>query len=181
MSSNSSLTNKRKRKDPRQQMKQEEQEEMIESLCAKRNPTHLATNTPFESINADDHSDLRQVKWSLMVGPALRPKNLFGQQIQQLQINDPVVHVIAIRRDLETDSDGSMYEVHECVRSLGYLGGPQDIMHLGTVEQVQLWRTRFLSSVATDGEPRFHDAMVNLRARQYGPYQKRDYASTGNF
>ena len=181
MSSNSSLTNKRTRKDLRQQMKQEEQEEMIESLCAKRNPTHLATNTPFESINADNHSDLRQVKWSLMVGPALRPKNLFGQQIQQLQINDPVVHVVAIRCGSETDPDGSMHEVHRCVRSLGYLGGPQDIMHLGTVEQVQLWRTRFLSSVATDGEPRFHDAMVNLRARQYGPYRKRDYASTGNF
>ena len=149
---------------------------MIESLCAKRNPTHLATNTPFESINADDHSDLRQVKWSLMVGPALRPKNLFGQQIQQLQINDPVVHVVAIRRDLETDPDGSMHEVHRCVRSLGYLGGPQDIMHLGTAELVQLWRTSFLSSMATDGEPRFHETMVDLKERQrkgrYNPTDK---------
>ena len=151
MSSNSSLTNKRKRKDLRQQMKQEEQEEMIESLCAKRNPTHLATNTPFESINADDHSDLRQVKWSLMVGPALRPKNLFGQQIQQLQINDPVVHVVAIRRDVETDPDGSTHEVHRCVRSLGYLGGPQDIMHLGTVEQVQLIVANQVSVVSGNG------------------------------
>ena len=140
---------------------------MIEALCAKRNPNHRATNTPFESINADDHSDLRQVKWSLMVGPALRPKNLFGQQIQQLQINDPVVHVVAIRRNLETDPDGSMHEVHRCVRSLGYLGDPQDIMHLGTEEQVQLWRTSFLSSMATDGEPRFHESMVDLKARAY--------------
>ena len=78
MSSNSSLSNKRKRKDLRQQKEQEEQEEMIEALCAKRNPNHRATNTPFESINAAVHSDLRQVKWSLMVGPALKPKNLFG-------------------------------------------------------------------------------------------------------
>lgn len=169
MSSNSSLTNKRKRKDLRKQKEQEEQQEMIESLCAKRNPTHRATNTPFESINADDHSDLRQVKWSLMVGPALRPKNLFGQQIQQLEINDPVVHVVAIRRDLETDPDGSMslQSRRRCVRSLGYLGGPQDIMHLGTAELVQLWRTSFLSSMATDGAPRFHESMVDLKARAY--------------
>ena len=177
MSSNSSLTNKRKRKDLRKQKEQEEQQEMIESLCAKRNPTHRATNTPFESINADDHSDLRQVKWSLMVGPALRPKNLFGQQIQQLQINDPVVHVVAIRRDLEADPDGSLQQVHRCVRSLGYLGDPQDIMHLGTAELVQLWRTSFLSSMATDGAPRFHESMVDLKARAY----KRHYDPTGKF
>jgi hypothetical protein len=78
MALNASLSDKRKRKDLCQQKEQEEQEEMIETLCAKRNPKHCATNTPFESINADIHSDLRQVKWSLMVGPALRPKNLFG-------------------------------------------------------------------------------------------------------
>ena len=111
MASNASLSNKHKRKDLREQKEQEEQEEMIEALCAKRNSKHRATNTPFESINADIHLDLRQVKWSLMVGPALRPKNLFGQQIQQLQINDPVVHAVAIRSGLEADPDGSLHEV----------------------------------------------------------------------
>ena len=58
MLSNSSLSNKRKRKDLRQQTEQEEQEEMIEALCAKLNAKHRATNTPFESINPDVHMDL---------------------------------------------------------------------------------------------------------------------------
>ena len=54
-----------------------------------------------------------------------------------------MVHVVAVGYNqaaggLEGYLDGLLHNVMQSVRSLGYLGDPQDIMHLETEEEVKV-------------------------------------------
>ena len=128
------------------------------------------------------HSDLRDLNWTIMVGPAMTPKALYSGRL--LEANKLVVHVVAVDYDTkgaaqEQEGEGDQQDEEENgglnirgIFSLGFLGPPDDIAHLGTEEAVAEWQGNFLSEVAIDGKPRFLKSMVNMEKRAEGKWNK---------
>ena len=150
--------------------------EAITALCNKRGVKIRIDNEAINNIDTGVHSDLRELKWTLMVGPALTPREGFSRRM--LWGNRLVVHVVGLHLEQKTVMKcQSIADVHEqnCLLSkesilemkhisvLGMLG--ETVSHLGTVEACQDWINNHGVAMAEDGEPRFVKEMIDLSMR----------------
>ena len=150
--------------------------EAITALCNKRGVKTRIDNEGINDIDTGVHSDLRELKWTLMVGPALTPRE--GYSRRMLWGNRLVVHVVGLHWEQTKVKKGqSIEDVHEqnCLLSkesilgmkhisvLGMLG--ETVSHLGTVEACQDWINNHGVAMAEDGEPRFVKEMIDLSMR----------------
>ena len=117
--------------------------EAITALCNKRGVKIRIDNEAINDIDTGVHSDLRELKWTLMVGPALTPRE--GYSRRMLQANRLVVHVVGLHykqskvppgESVEALQEGGTLLSKETmldmknIQVLGMLG--ETVSHLGT-------------------------------------------------
>ena len=151
-------------------------------LLKKRAPSQLIKSGQISSLQPSVHSDLRELNWTIMVGPAMTPKGLYSPKL--LESNKLVVHVVAVDYDTKPAANEQEKEAEEQpvdeqggvhirgIFSLGFLGPADDVVHLATEQAVQDWRANYLSETAIDGQPRFVESMVNLDKRAKDKWNK---------
>ena len=86
--------NKRPRNTPQDELASNQIPQPIMDLWDKRSAKTLIDAEQFSTIQMGLHTDLRDIKWTLMVGPALTPRSSFSRKM--LEANRLVVHVVAL-------------------------------------------------------------------------------------
>ena len=167
---------KRQKITPQEESSGRQQEKALHTLLNKRSVKTWVESKRIQDIDTGVHSDLRKLKWTLMVGPALTPRE--GYSRRMLWGNRLVVHVVGLHWEQTKVKKGqSIEDVHEqnCLLSkesilgmkhisvLGMLG--ETVSHLGTVEACQDWINNHGVAMAEDGEPRFVKEMIDLSMR----------------
>ena len=172
----SSPSQKKHKSSQEESQRSTEDNQPLAGLLKKRAPSALIKNGQISNLQPGVHSDLRDLNWTIMVGPAMAPKAHYSAKL--LESNKLVVHVVAVDYDTkgvakeqegedeqqEGDQNGGLNI--KGIFSLGFLGPPEDIAHLMTEEAVEQWRENFLSETAIDGKPRFLPSMVNMEKRK---------------
>ena len=181
-STRSSPLQKRQRTSPEEAQSGAEDHALLADLFKKRVPTALIKNGQISDLHAGVHSDLRDLNWTIMVGPAMTPKAHYSAKL--LEANKLVVHVVAVDYDTkavanEQEGEDAQQEGAQNgginikgIFSLGFLGPAEDIAHLMTEEAVEDWRKNFLSEIAMDGKPRFVESMVSMEKRKPDKWNK---------
>ena len=149
------------------------------ALKARRSTAKLVASDAHAEIDTGVHSDLRDIKWTLMVAPALTPRKEFGAKM--LESNKLVVHVVGVnyanqkvplpKDDPNNEDEEERFENKLKVTwlgSLGYLG--EGALHLGTEDAVRQWQEQDLSAKAADGEPMFIEEMVDIKKRAHSKW-----------
>ena len=175
-STRSSPSGKRQKSSPEEAQSGTEDPAPLADLLKKRTPSALIRNGQISDLHAGVHSDLRDLNWTIMVGPAMTPKAHYSAKL--LEANKLVVHVVAVDYDTkavanEQEGEDAQQEGAQNgginikgIFSLGFLGPAEDIAHLMTEEAVEDWRKNFLSEIAMDGKPRFVQSMVSMDKRK---------------
>ena len=178
----SSPSQKRHKSSPEEAQRTTEDNQPLADLLKKRAPSALIKNGQISNLQPGVHSDLRDLNWTIMVGPAMTPKAHYSAKL--LESNKLVVHVVAVDYDTkgvakeqegedeqqEGDQNGGLNI--KGIFSLGFLGPAEDIAHLMTEEAVEDWRKNFLSEIAMDGKPRFVQSMVSMDKRKPDKWNK---------
>ena len=181
-STRSSPSGKRQKSSPEEAQSGTEDPAPLADLLKKRAPSSLIKNGQISDLHAGVHSDLRDLNWTIMVGPAMTPKAHYSAKL--LEANKLVVHVVAV--DYDTKAVANEHEGEDAqqegaqngginikgIFSLGFLGPAEDIAHLMTEEAVENWQKNFLSEIAMDGKPRFLQSMVSMEKRRGEKWNK---------
>ena len=80
-------------------------------LLKKRAPSQLIKSGQISSLQPSVHSDLRELNWTIMVGPAMTPKGLYSPKL--LESNKLVVHVVAVDYDTKPAANEQEQEAEE--------------------------------------------------------------------
>ena len=181
-STRSSPSQKRPRNAAEESPRAAQAQTAMADLLKKRAPSQLIKSGQISSLQPSVHSDLRELNWTIMVGPAMTPKGLYSPKL--LESNKLVVHVVAVDYDTKPAANEQEQEAEEQpvdgkggvhirgIFSLGFLGPADDVVHLATEQAVQDWRANYLSETAIDGQPRFVESMVNLDKRAKDKWNK---------
>ena len=180
-STRSSPSGKRQKSSPEEAQSGTEDPAPLADLLKKRTPSALIKNGQISDLHAGVHSDLRDLNWTIMVGPAMTPKAHYSAKL--LEANKLVVHVVAVDYDTkavanEQEGEDAQQEGQngginiKGIFSLGFLGPAEDIAHLMTEEAVENWQKNFLSEIAMDGKPRFVQSMVSMDKRKSDKWNK---------
>ena len=173
----SPLGNKRPRIAAQEESPTRQQDKSFQELRKKRSVKALVDSEKINDIDTGVHSDLRRLKWTLMVGPALTPKE--GYSRLMLKANRLVVHVVGlhfgqtkVKKGQATDdlqeqgtlmSKETVLEMKH-ISILGFLG--EGASHLGTSEACQEWLNNHGQALADDGAPRFSPSMIDIARRK---------------
>ena len=168
---------KRQRITPQEESSGRQQEKLLQALLKKRSVKDWVESKRIQDIDTGVHSDLRKLKWTLMVGPALTPKE--GYSPRMLQANRLVVHVVGLHykqskvpqgESVQALQEGgtllskeTMLEVKN-IQVLGMLG--ETVLHLGSAQSCQEWIDNHGQAMADDGEPRFLPDMIDMTKRK---------------
>ena len=168
---------KRQRITPQEESSGRQQEKLLQALLKKRSVKTWVESERIQDIDTGVHSDLRKLKWTLMVAPALTPKE--GYSPRMLQANRLVVHVVGLHykqskvpqgESVQALQEGgtllskeTMLEVKH-IQVLGMLG--ETVLHLGTAQSCQEWIDNHGQAMADDGSPRFLPDMIDMTKRK---------------
>ena len=169
--------NKRQRISPPDESSAKQQAQAIKALCNKRSVKTMIDSALINDIETGVHSDLRKLKWTLMVAPALTPKE--GYSPRMLQANRLVVHVVGLHykqskvpqgESVQALQEGGTLLSKETmldmknIQVLGMLG--ETALHLGTAQSCQEWIDNHGQAMADDGSPRFLPDMIDMTKRK---------------
>ena len=173
----SPLGNKRPRIAAQEESPTRQQDKSFQELRKKRSVKALVDSDKINDIDTGVHSDLRKLKWTLMVGPALTPKEIYSRRM--VKANRLVVHVVGLHfeqtkvkkghSNVELQQQGTLLSTETVLEMkhisiLGYLG--EGASHLGTSEACQEWLNNHGQALADDGAPRFSPSMIDTARRK---------------